>query len=143
MRIGQLVSAHPQVGDGQVKLFVLAEALRLRQKYADLFRMGGYEALELSGPRSPAAVGFARTHGDSVLIACAPRYTLEALESGGLAQAYDGTFLNLPEAYAGMMFRNVFTGRPVRPQQGPGGVGLALGPLLAEFPVVLLERSTG
>ncbi|WP_171809845.1 malto-oligosyltrehalose synthase [Corallococcus exiguus] len=129
--------------DGQVKLFVLAEALRLRQKYADLCRAGGYEALELSGPRSPAAVGFARTHGDSVLIACAPRYTLEALESGGLAQAYDGTFLNLPEAYAGMMFRNVFTGRPVRPQQGPGGVGLALGPLLAEFPVVLLERSTG
>ncbi|WP_169831997.1 malto-oligosyltrehalose synthase [Corallococcus exiguus] len=129
--------------DGQVKLFVLAEALRLRQKYADLCRAGGYEALEPSGPRSPAAVGFARTHGDSVLIACAPRYTLEALESGGLARAYDGTFLNLPEAYAGMMFRNVFTGRPVRPQQGPGGVGLALGPLLAEFPVVLLERSTG
>ncbi|MBZ4335236.1 malto-oligosyltrehalose synthase [Corallococcus sp. AS-1-12] len=129
--------------DGQVKLFVLAEALRLRQRYADLFRAGGYGALELSGPRSPAAVGFARTHGDSVLIACAPRYTLEALESGGLAQAYDGTFLNLPEAYAGMMFRNVFTGNTVRPQQGPGGVGLALGPLLAEFPVVLLERSTG
>ncbi|WP_199727942.1 malto-oligosyltrehalose synthase [Corallococcus sp. CA049B] len=129
--------------DGQVKLFVLAESLRLRQRYADLFRTGGYEALEPSGPRSPAAVGFARTHGDSVLIACAPRYTLEALESGGLAQAYDGTFLNLPEAYAGMMFRNVFTGNTVRPQQGPGGVGLALGPLLAEFPVVLLERSTG
>ncbi|MCY1030930.1 malto-oligosyltrehalose synthase [Corallococcus sp. BB11-1] len=131
--------------DGQVKLFLTAEALRLRQKHADLFRMGGYAALEISGPRAPAAVGFVRTHGDTVLLACAPRYTLEALEAGGLAQAYDGTFLDLPEAYAGMMFRNVFTGRQVRPQQGPGGAGLALGPLLAEFPVVLLEmeRSTG
>ncbi|WP_199729022.1 malto-oligosyltrehalose synthase [Corallococcus sp. CA053C] len=131
--------------DGQVKLFVLAESLRLRQKHADLFRQGGYVALELSGPRAPAAVGFARTHGDSVLVACAPRYTLDALESGGLSKAYDGTFLDLPEAYAGMMFRNVFTGSQVRPQQGPGGKGLALGPLLAEFPVVLLEmeRSTG
>jgi (1->4)-alpha-D-glucan 1-alpha-D-glucosylmutase len=140
--LGARLSA--DLDDGQAKLFVLSRALRLRQQHAELFREGRYEALELSGPRSPAAVGFARTHGESVLIACAPRYTLEALESGGLGKAYEGTFLDLPEAYAGMMFRNVFTGTSVRPQRGPaGGVGLALGPLLAEFPVVLLERSTG
>jgi (1->4)-alpha-D-glucan 1-alpha-D-glucosylmutase len=130
--------------DGRVKLLVLAEALRLRQRQASLFRTGGYRALDLSGPRAQAAVAFAREQGDVVVIACAPRYTLSALESPeGLAGAYGSTFLDLPEAYAGMMFRNVFTGRQVRPERGPGGVVLPLGPLLADFPVVLLERSAG
>ncbi|MBZ4421123.1 malto-oligosyltrehalose synthase [Myxococcus sp. RHSTA-1-4] len=130
--------------DGRVKLFVLTEALRLRQRQQVLFRSGGYRALDLSGPLARAAVGFAREHGDTVVVACAPRYTLAALESPeGLAGAYGSTFLDLPEAYAGMMFRSVFTGRQVRPERGPGGGVLPLGPLLAEFPVVLLERSKG
>jgi (1->4)-alpha-D-glucan 1-alpha-D-glucosylmutase len=136
------LAAHME--DGRVKLFVLAESLRLRQRQPALFRSGGYRALDLSGPRARAAVGFAREHGDTVVVACAPRYTQSALESPeGLAGAYGSTFLDLPEAYAGMMFRSVFTGRQVRPERGPGGVVLPLGPLLAEFPVVLLERSTG
>jgi (1->4)-alpha-D-glucan 1-alpha-D-glucosylmutase len=130
--------------DGQVKLLVLAESLRLRQRQASLFRTGGYRALDLSGPRAQAAVALAREQGDVVVIACAPRYTLSALETPeGLSGAYGSTFLDLPEAYAGMMFRNVFTGRQVRPERGPGGVVLPLGQLLADFPVVLLERSAG
>jgi len=130
--------------DGRVKLFVLAESLRLRQRQPGLFRSGGYRALDLTGPRAQAAVAFAREQEQSVVVACAPRYTLSALESPeGLAGAYGSTFLDLPEAYAGMMFRSVFTGRQVRPERGPGGVVLPLGPLLAEFPVVLLERSPG
>ncbi|WP_140797538.1 malto-oligosyltrehalose synthase [Myxococcus xanthus] len=130
--------------DGQVKLYVLAESLRLRQRQAALFRGGGYRALELTGARAKAAVAFAREHGDTVVVACAPRYTLSALQAPeGLAGAYGSTFLDLPEAYAGMMFRDVFTGRQVRPERGPGGAMLPLGPLLAEFPVILLERSAG
>jgi (1->4)-alpha-D-glucan 1-alpha-D-glucosylmutase len=43
-----------------------------------------------------------------------------------------------------MMFRDVFTGREVRPERlKTGGVGLPLSPLLATFPAVLLERSKG
>ncbi|XXF79584.1 malto-oligosyltrehalose synthase [Myxococcaceae bacterium GXIMD 01537] len=130
--------------DGRVKLYVLAQGLRLRRRHPALFRAGGYRALDCTGPRSEAAVAFARESEGAVLLAAAPRFTLPALESpGGLAGAYEGTFLDLPDAYAGMMFRSVFTGREVRPARGPGGVGLPLAPLLADFPVVLLERSAG
>jgi (1->4)-alpha-D-glucan 1-alpha-D-glucosylmutase len=128
--------------DGRVKLFVLTEALRLRQRHAALFRAGGYRALDLTGPRAEAAVAFAREEGNSVILTAAPRFMLSALESPqGLAGSYEGTFLELPEEYEGIVFRSVFTGREVRPERGPGGVVLPLAPLLADFPVVLLERS--
>jgi (1->4)-alpha-D-glucan 1-alpha-D-glucosylmutase len=87
-------------------------------------------------------VAFAREEGDTVLLTAAPRFVLGALESPqGLVGAYEGTFLELPEEYEGIVFRSVFTGHEFRPERGPGGVVLPLAPLLADFPVVLLERS--
>ncbi|NTX15162.1 malto-oligosyltrehalose synthase [Myxococcus sp. CA056] len=143
-RVGLCARLVETLDDGQAKLFLLSRVLRLRQRHAELFRGGGYKALELSGPRAQAAVAFVRELEDSVILVCSPRYTLSALESSeGLAGAYENTFLDLPEAYAGMMFRDVFTGRQVRPERGSGGVVLPLAPLLSGFPVVLLERSTG
>ncbi|NTX63891.1 malto-oligosyltrehalose synthase [Myxococcus sp. CA051A] len=143
-RVGLCARLVETLDDGQAKLFLLSRVLRLRQRHAELFRNGGYKALELSGPRAQAAVAFVRELEDSVILVCSPRYTLSALESSeGLAGAYENTFLDLPEAYAGMMFRDVFTGRQVRPERGSGGVVLPLAPLLSGFPVVLLERSTG
>nr|WP_093522144.1 malto-oligosyltrehalose synthase [Stigmatella erecta] len=131
--------------DGHVKLYVLTEGLRLRQRQASLFRSGAYRALELSGPRAQAAVAFAREQGEATVLVVVPRFTLNAMDkAGGLSSAYEGTFVDLPEAYGGMMFRDVFTGRQVRPERGiTGGVVLPVAPLLAGFPVVLLERSTG
>ncbi|SEK35529.1 maltooligosyl trehalose synthase [Stigmatella aurantiaca] len=134
-----------QMDDGHVKLYVLTEGLRLRQRQASLFRSGAYRALDLSGPRAQAAVAFAREQGDAAVLAVVPRFTLNAMDkAGGLSSAYEGTFVDLPESYGGMMFRDVFTGRQVRPERGvTGGVVLPLAPLLAGFPVVLLERSSG
>jgi (1->4)-alpha-D-glucan 1-alpha-D-glucosylmutase len=131
--------------DGRVKLYTLSQGLRLRQRQAALFRRGSYRELELEGPRARAMVAFAREHEDAVVLTAAPRFTLSALEGeGGLAQAYEGTFIVLPEAYGGMMFRDVFTGRQVRPERGEtGGLVLPVARLLEGFPVVLLERSKG
>ncbi|ATB31621.1 malto-oligosyltrehalose synthase [Melittangium boletus DSM 14713] len=130
--------------DGRIKLFVLAEGLRLRQRYPVLFRQGGYRALHLRGPRADAAVAFAREHEQSLVIAIAPRYTLSALESpGGLASAYEETSVELPASYASMTFRDVFTGQQVRPGRHGEGAVLPLAPLLVGFPLVLLERSDG
>jgi (1->4)-alpha-D-glucan 1-alpha-D-glucosylmutase len=132
-----------EMEDGRVKLFLLAEGLRLRRRQAALFRRGGYRALDVLGPRAEAAVAFAREHEGALVLAAAPRYTLAALESpGGLARAHAETVVDLPEACASMAFRDVFTGREVRPERRPLGVVLPLAPLLASFPVVLLERST-
>jgi (1->4)-alpha-D-glucan 1-alpha-D-glucosylmutase len=89
-------------------------------------------------------VALAREHERALVIAAAPRYTLPALESpGGLSGAYEETSLDLPESYASMTFRDVFTGREVRPGRQAGSGVLPLAPLLAGFPVVLLERSDG
>ncbi|EPX61661.1 Malto-oligosyltrehalose synthase [Cystobacter fuscus DSM 2262] len=126
--------------DGRIKLFVLTEGLRLRQRQAELFRKGGYRALSLTGPRADAAVAFSREHGSSVVIAVAPRYTLSALESGGLVAAYEETSLELPASYASMTFRDVFTGQQVRPGRHGEGAVLPLSPLLVGFPLVLLEK---
>jgi len=128
--------------DGRVKLFLLAEGLRLRKRQAALFRQGGYHALELRGPRAQAAVAFAREHQEAWVIAAAPRFTFSALEGPGLSKAYAETEVELPEACASMAFRDVFTQREVRPERRGGSVVLPLGPLLASFPVVLLERSS-
>jgi (1->4)-alpha-D-glucan 1-alpha-D-glucosylmutase len=131
--------------DGRIKLYTLVQGLRLRQRQAALFRAGGYHELELEGSRARAAIAFAREHQESFVLVAVPRFTLSALEGeGGLSGAYEGTFVALPEAYGGMMFRDVFTGREVRPERlKTGGVGLPLSPLLATFPVVVLERSKG
>ncbi|WP_342379597.1 malto-oligosyltrehalose synthase [Myxococcus stipitatus] len=143
-RVGLCARLTADMDDGRVKLFLVSQVLRLRLRLAELFRSGGYRALELSGARAQTAVAFAREREDAGVVVCAPRYVLSALESPeGLVGAYAGTFLDLPEAYAGMMFRDVFTGRQVRPERGVGGVVLPLAPLLAGFPVVLLERSAG
>ncbi|QRN95112.1 malto-oligosyltrehalose synthase [Archangium violaceum] len=143
-RAGLCTRLTANMDDGRIKLFVLAEGLRLRQRQAALFRHGGYRALTLAGPRADAAIALAREHGQSVVIAAAPRHTLSALAaSGGLAGAYEETSLELPGSYASMTFRDVFTGQEVRPGRQAGGAVLPLAPLLAGFPLVLLERSDG
>ncbi len=143
-RLGLCSRLVADMDDGRVKLFLLAQGLRLRQRQATLFRKGSYRALDLVGPRADAVVAFAREHERAVVLAAAPRYTLSALESsGGLVEAYAETSLELPESYASMTFRDVFTGREVRPGRRAGSVVLPLAPLLVGFPVVLLERSDG
>ncbi|MFL5358397.1 malto-oligosyltrehalose synthase [Archangium sp.] len=143
-RLGLCARLVADMDDGHIKLFLVAEALRLRRRQAALFHRGHYRALSLVGPRADAAVAFAREHEKAVVIAAAPRYTLSALESPrGLAGAHEETSLELPESYASMTFRDVFTGREVRPGRQAGGAVLPLAPLLAGFPLVLLERSDG
>ncbi|MFY0565054.1 malto-oligosyltrehalose synthase [Archangium lansingense] len=143
-RLGLCSRLVRDMDDGRIKLFVLAEALRLRRRQTALFRHGGYRTLNLVGPRADAVVAFAREHGLSSVLCAAPRYTLSALESpGGLVGAYEETSLALPESYASMTFRDVFTGQEVRPGRHAGSAVLPLAPLLAGFPLVLLERSDG
>jgi (1->4)-alpha-D-glucan 1-alpha-D-glucosylmutase len=56
--------------DGQIKLFVLRELLMLRRRYAALFDKGGYEVLEVTGPRAERVLAFAREYrGQRLIIA--------------------------------------------------------------------------
>ena len=61
------------LADGRARLWVIWRALQLRAVQPELFREGGYLALEASGPRAAHVVAFARRHEDLALLAVAGR----------------------------------------------------------------------
>ena len=120
--------------DGRCKLLLTWLLLRLRQSHPDLFLGGGYEALELDGIAAPRALAFLRVQAAKAVVVVVPRLVLRALRSG-LGAVYGSTRVRLPPLLAGRRFRHVVTGAAVAPVEG----GLAVGPLLADFPVAVLE----
>jgi (1->4)-alpha-D-glucan 1-alpha-D-glucosylmutase len=114
------VGSPPGIGaDGTAKLWVTSRALRLRRQRPELF--AGYAPLWASGPAAQHAVAFDR--GGAITVATRLPVTLE--RAGGWGEtAVD----------VGGAATDVLTGRSVS-----GAV--ALGDLLASYPVALLVRS--
>ncbi|MEY2567988.1 MAG: (1-_4)-alpha-D-glucan 1-alpha-D-glucosylmutase [Actinomycetota bacterium] len=111
------------VGDIHPKLLVTHRALRLRKERPDLLGPGAsYEPLHATGASAEHAVAFVRGGGCAVVV---PRLVL-----GLAARRWRDTTLELPEGD----WRDALTGAEVR-----GGL-VAVGELLAEFPVALLVR---
>jgi (1->4)-alpha-D-glucan 1-alpha-D-glucosylmutase len=110
---------------GLPKLHVVREALHLRRRRPEAFGPdGGYEPLFAAGARAGHVVAFSRGGRSATVV---PRLVL------GLAGRWEGTSVSLP----GGEWRNVLTGEEV------AGGTVALGSLLAAFPVALLERQDG
>jgi (1->4)-alpha-D-glucan 1-alpha-D-glucosylmutase len=120
--------------DGRCKMLVVALLLRLRQSRPRLFQEGGYEPLELDGIAAARALAFARRMEDQAILVVVPRLVARAMRAG-LGPVYGSTRLRLPTDLAGRRFRQVLTGARVQPLEG----GLALGPILSDFPVAVLE----
>ena len=128
--------------DGRAKLYVTAESLRLRQRRPELFRAGGHRPLDLEGLASRHGLAFLRTHGGEAVVVMVPRLTAQLLEAGPLCSTLTETWLVLPEELSGASLRNVFTGRTWKTGTRPnGGAGLELGPMLRDFPLLLLEKT--
>ena len=126
--------AWAQPGDGRCKLLLTAAMLRLRQARPELFRRGGYQALEVEGSAAVRVVAFARRLGDEAVVVAAPRLVTGALRAG-LGAAHGSTGVRLPADLAGRRLRSIITGGEAQPLEG----GLLLGSLLADFPVAVLE----
>jgi (1->4)-alpha-D-glucan 1-alpha-D-glucosylmutase len=120
--------------DGRCKLLLVAVLLRLRQARPRLFQEGGYEPLELDGIAAARALALARRLEDQAIVVVAPRLVVRAMRAG-LGPVYGTTRLRLPTDLAGRRFRHVVTGARVQPLEG----GIALGPILSDFPVAVLE----
>ncbi len=131
-----------RIEDGAIKLHVLQRALALRRKRERLFSHGDYLPLAASGGRARHVTAFARREGEAALIAVVPRLVVgltrgeERPPIGG--ELWADTRLTLPEGWAGRPWRNIFTGEMVEPEpvEAPA---LALGRVLARFPLALLE----
>ncbi len=60
--------------DGRIKIALTRQLLRLRHEYADLFKRGAYESVEVTGPDAGHVIAFARTLKKQRLIVAIGRH---------------------------------------------------------------------
>jgi len=114
--------------DARIKLFITHAGLQARKEEPQLFGEGGYQPLEPSGPRAEHLCAFARTHGERIAVAVAPRLVAGLLDGARLPpHAFAGTRVPLPE---GKRFVDALTG-----EERTSG---AVDELFSSLPVALL-----
>jgi (1->4)-alpha-D-glucan 1-alpha-D-glucosylmutase len=128
--------------DGRVKLYVTHKALRTRNANRNVFLEGQYTSLRTTGPKRDSVIAFVRHHGETWIIAVAPRLPSRLSEVGEFPlgeRVWESSELILPAA-APRMWSNVFTGE--RPAVIPTSDNLRLSEIFSRFPIALLIGST-
>lgn len=132
--------------DGRIKLYTIHRALACRRRRPDLFRTGAYVPLATAGQHAARLCTFARQGGTWTVLAVAPRLVAPLTEEGARLplgrEVWGDTWVLLPKEYPRGPYTNLFTGAVVHAVECQGGAGLAVGDLLADFPVALLEAPT-
>jgi (1->4)-alpha-D-glucan 1-alpha-D-glucosylmutase len=130
--------------DGRIKLFVIRKTLTYRRDHRDLFGEGEYIPLETGGFRASHVCAFARRRRGAEVITCVPRLTATLVSDPWQVpvghDVWNDTELYVPLAERGVLYRNLFTGETIETKGREGPATLALGEVLACFPVALLER---
>jgi (1->4)-alpha-D-glucan 1-alpha-D-glucosylmutase len=131
---GELL-AHWQ--DGRVKQWLIANLLAIRHARPQLFARGDYRPLEVEGEQASRVLAFARSFGDTHLVAVVPRLAAGLLGSSEVphipAARWGDTRVVLPPELAGLGLTGIL------PPHSPTNHGhLLLAEVLAEFPVNLL-----
>src|SRR5213593_4766358 len=128
--------------DGRVKLYLTRQALAFRRARALLFERGEYRPLEAQGPLAEHVCAFARVADGEVALTVVPRHLAKRRKDEPvLGPDYWGsTWLSIPDDL-GARFSNVLTGEFLEVGRTAEGRGLALGRVLANFPVALLETA--
>ena len=129
----QPLTARPE--DGRIKLYLTWRALRLRTRWADLFRDGDYFPLAVSGAAAEHLCAFARCHDGRAIVVVVPRLLARLYDDRDPATAapWGDTRIALPREPAATAWHNVLTGEVHAP-----GEALAASELLGAFPVALL-----
>jgi (1->4)-alpha-D-glucan 1-alpha-D-glucosylmutase len=133
--------------DGRVKLWLTHRALRLRRELPTLFAEGAYLPVPVEGPRAAHVVAFARRAAARWALVVVPRLPARLLgvtddwspppALGVPAASWADTRLVLP-AEAPRRWQDQLAARPVEAAVAPDGLVLAVGEVLAPFPVGLL-----
>jgi (1->4)-alpha-D-glucan 1-alpha-D-glucosylmutase len=109
--------------DGRVKLFVVCRALRVRRQYPELFSLGSYVPLTVTGKDKDSVFAFLRTHGDLSAVTVVPRLTARR-------NSPPDAVVRLP---TNTSWKNVFTGESL-----PSSEAIPVRHLFAPFPLALL-----
>jgi (1->4)-alpha-D-glucan 1-alpha-D-glucosylmutase len=134
--------------DPRLKLFVTWRVLECRRRHSDLFRLGGYVPLEVSGPQAGHVCAFAREHaspsaaGPEIAIAIAPCLIAPLTPASGdspttpppIGSAVWGDTSITVGNVVSSPLRNLFTGRVLSLEAS----GLPVATALADFPVALM-----
>jgi len=124
--------------DGRLKLWLTMQALNLRRRHPDLFRLGDYLPLHATRGREEHVIAFARQHKGDMAIVAAPRlsYTLmKGREEAPIGAVWGDAEIALPAQIAGSALRNIFTGERLIPENS-----LLCREVFGIFPVALLVR---
>ncbi|TMK23956.1 MAG: hypothetical protein E6G64_17960 [Actinobacteria bacterium] len=128
--------------DGRIKLYLTRQTLAFRRARALLFERGEYRPLEAQGSLAEHVCAFARVADGRVALTVVPRHLakrrIDDLPLG--ADYWGSTWLPISEDL-GARFSNVLTGEILEVVLTAEGRGLALGRVLASFPVALLEAA--
>jgi (1->4)-alpha-D-glucan 1-alpha-D-glucosylmutase len=127
--------------DGRVKLYVIRQALGVRRRRAELFARGEYRPLEVHGAWADHVCAFARTGPGGPTVTIVPRLLAARGVVEPLGAEYWGdTTVALP-AEADIPLRDAFTGATMAAEGEADGRRLAIGTVLAQFPVAPLEAA--
>jgi (1->4)-alpha-D-glucan 1-alpha-D-glucosylmutase len=121
--------------EGRIKLFLVSMALRTRKQYADVFQMGIYTPLEVTGKFRDHIIAFQREYDGKGTVTIAPRFFATLVEEGRLplgSEVWQDTRVAMPDS-APVKWTNTLTGEII-----PGEKNIAVGQILQHFPVALL-----
>ncbi len=136
--------------DPRLKLLVTWRVLQCRRKHAEFFRLGGYTALETSGPRAAHVCAFAREYASApgsqrqIAIVIAPRLLAHLTPSGNDSptalppigsSVWEDTYVAIGSAISSPL-KNLFTGQVISIED----CRLPVGRALADFPVALISN---
>jgi (1->4)-alpha-D-glucan 1-alpha-D-glucosylmutase len=129
-------------GDGRIKLFLTAAALRLRRAHAALFLTGTYEPLDALGAQAQHVVAVARRRMPDTVIAVVPRLATPLTTPTHFlpidTESWGEARVALPPDEPSRAYRSVFTGEVVEPSGADTERGLPLASVLGTCPVALL-----
>ncbi len=131
-----------QLDDGRAKLYVIWQALALRNRFPRLFRDGDYIALDTIGAFADHLVAFARRSADAEVIVVTTRWI--ARLSGDHndpvpdPEHWNETCIELPAGTQTTSYRDMLTDQVVIPFVREGKRRLVGSDLLRHFPLVLL-----
>ncbi|MFQ3584172.1 MAG: malto-oligosyltrehalose synthase, partial [Cyanobacteriota bacterium] len=121
--------------DGRIKLFLLHQVLKIRQKQPQLFHEGGYTPIQVSGSHQEHVVAFARHHGKQVLITVVPRLLTQLIDEtqDPCGEAiWKDTHIHLPR------WKRVEWVNGLSEEEISAGEDIPIGAILKTFPVALL-----
>lgn len=125
--------------DSRIKLFLTYKVLQVRKENLAVFQQGDYLPLEVVGKFKDNVVAFARSFGDTRVIAVAPRFLTNLVQSGEepLGEAVWGdTQLELPQGVQSI-WRDAITNQTI---SGSGKIAIAQ--ILQNFSVALLLNNS-